>query len=89
MILDDRIISAKKIAETPALSWESVGYINHEILYEKALSQKGSQMSQCWPEEWPSACFTSHFVASSCGIFEPSCNYGWNLDPYTSIWSRD
>jgi predicted regulator of amino acid metabolism with ACT domain len=50
MILDDRIISAKKIAENLAISRERVGYIIHWILDEKALSQMGSQMSQCCSE---------------------------------------
>jgi hypothetical protein len=39
-ILDDRRISAKKITETLAISWERVGYIIHEILDMRKLSAK-------------------------------------------------
>jgi transposase len=38
MILDDRRISTKKIAETLAISKERVGYIIHEILEMRKLS---------------------------------------------------
>jgi hypothetical protein len=40
MILDDGRISAKKIAETLAISRERVGYIIHEILDMRKLSDK-------------------------------------------------
>jgi hypothetical protein len=40
MIMDDRRISAKKIAETLAMSRERVGYIIHEILDMRNLSAK-------------------------------------------------
>jgi predicted HTH transcriptional regulator len=40
MILDDRRISAEKIAETLVISRERVGYIIHEILDMKKLSSK-------------------------------------------------
>jgi predicted HTH transcriptional regulator len=40
MILDDRRISAKKIAEPPAISRERVGYIIHEVLDMRKLSAK-------------------------------------------------
>jgi transposase len=40
MILDDRKISAKKIAETLMISRERVGYIIHEILDMRKLSVK-------------------------------------------------
>jgi hypothetical protein len=39
-ILDDRRISTKKIAETPAISRERVGYISHEILDMRKFSAK-------------------------------------------------
>jgi hypothetical protein len=40
MILDDRRISDKKIAETLAISPERVGYNIHEILDMRKLSAK-------------------------------------------------
>jgi hypothetical protein len=40
MILDDRRIPAKMIAETLEISRERVGYIIHEILYMRKLSAK-------------------------------------------------
>jgi predicted regulator of amino acid metabolism with ACT domain len=40
MILGDRRISAEKIAETLAISRESVGYTIHEILDTRKLSAK-------------------------------------------------
>jgi hypothetical protein len=40
MILDDRIISTKKTAETLAISQERVGYIIHEILDTRKFSTK-------------------------------------------------
>jgi hypothetical protein len=48
MILDDRRISIKNIAETLVISRDRVGYIIHEILDMRKLSaQLGSKMSQC------------------------------------------
>jgi hypothetical protein len=40
MIVDDRKISTKKIAESLEISWERVGYIIQEILDMRKLSAK-------------------------------------------------
>jgi transposase len=49
MILENRKIYTKKIAETLAISRERVGYVyySRDFGHEKALSQMGSQMSRC------------------------------------------
>jgi hypothetical protein len=54
MILDDPRISAKKVAETLAMSQESIGYIRiiHETLYMRTLS--GNVLPKCLNAPHPS-----------------------------------
>jgi hypothetical protein len=50
MILIDQRISAKKIAQTLAISRQGLGYVyySQNFRHEKPFNQMGSQMSQCW-----------------------------------------
>jgi hypothetical protein len=70
MILDDRRISTNKIAETLAISRETVGYIIHKILGMRKLSAKW--VPKCLNADQKHDRATSYFgpiSAGSCGIF--------------------
>jgi hypothetical protein len=60
IILDDRIISTKKIAERLAISQERVGYIIHEILDMRKLSAK-----------WVPKCLNADRSVSVCLLHKP------------------
>jgi hypothetical protein len=64
IILDDQRISVKKIAETLAISQESVGYIIHEILDMRKLSAK-------WVPKCLSAVRKRDQVLASQAILDP------------------
>jgi len=49
MVLDDRRMNVREIAETIGISKEHVGYILHkEFGYEKALRKMGTRSSDDW-----------------------------------------
>jgi hypothetical protein len=72
MILDDRRISAKEIAETLAISRERVGYISQEILDMRKLSAK-------WAPKYLNAVLKHDRVLASQAIWTEFGGILWDL----------